>query len=721
MRKDLVCIPRVINGELRWVIKDPIRLSYFSYPEESFFVLQALDGNSGIAEIQKKYARNFQTGLTEDGIQTLISMFVRDQLVIQVAENDGDRMQRIGNAHARRHRFSFIANPLAVRFPGWNLTSHFSNMKPLAELLVRPITMWCILIFAAASAGLVLSRWSEFQARLPLATEFFALENVFWMLGCLAVTKIIHEYAHGLTCVRFGAECHEVGVMLLVFTPCMYCDVSDAWMIESKWKRIAIASAGILVELFLAAVATLLWWLSEPGFLNNLCLNLMFICGISTVLLNGNPLLRYDGYFVLSDFVDIPNLWMRSREAAGNLVNKWVWGVSSPQQDRERNEIFLVLYGICSIVYRAAIVILIAAFIASVLIAVHLRVLAIAITVAAFFSLFLRPPIRVGRRVLAMAWHGKIRQHRVGIAIMMLLLFLAIVFFVPFPHRTTLPGYLELADAKRVYVRSGGQLQQFLPYGSQVKRNQTIAELTNPDLQMTYIQLKSRLEQKEAHLEKMEALQIQDKSFGSRIPAEKELLSGLRIQVANLKTRLEQLKLSVEQGGLLVSPGYAIEQNRNNELILPNRMDWPLLEKNMGCWLEKGEVVGIVGDPNRLDAFALIRQESVDLVQPGQTAKVLTSDSTGSVLTGEVINVSILKQIELPSDLLKFLEARYGSIIKSSEIESGKIYLARIRIENANVAGLQFESAKIKIRTRNSTLANRVYRYLRRTFQSLSG
>ena len=124
--------------------------------------------------------------------------------------------------------------------------------------------------------------------------------------GVLAVTKMLHEFGHGLSCKRLGGECHEIGFMLLVLTPCLYCNVSDSWRLPNKWHRAAIGAAGMYVEIILATIATFVWWYVEPGWIQDLCLQIMLVSSVSTILFNGNPLLRFDGYYILSDLLEIP-------------------------------------------------------------------------------------------------------------------------------------------------------------------------------------------------------------------------------------------------------------------------------------------------------------------------------------------------------------------------------------------------------------------------------
>ena len=174
----------------------------------------------------------------------------------------------------------------------------------------------------------------------------------FWV--CLAVVKIIHEFGHGLTAKHFGGEVHEMGILFLVLTPALYCDVTDSWLLPNKWKRIWISAAGIYVECFLASIATFVWWYSTPGLLNSLAMATMFICSVNTIMFNANPLLRYDGYYVMADWLEIPNLRIKSTQFFAYLVQEKVLGLEIPVQSympRSRRILF-VTYAVASYIYR---------------------------------------------------------------------------------------------------------------------------------------------------------------------------------------------------------------------------------------------------------------------------------------------------------------------------------------------------------------------------------
>ena len=168
------------------------------------------------------------------------------------------------------------------------------------------------------------------------------------------MTKVLHEFGHGLSCKHFGGECHEMGVMMLVLTPCLYCNVSDSWMLPNRWHRAAIGAAGMYVELVLASICTFIWWFTEPGPLNYICLNVMFICSVSTVMFNANPLLRYDGYYILSDVLEIPNLRQKASTILNRKLGAWCLGLEEPEDPflPKRHQWLFALFTVASAVYR---------------------------------------------------------------------------------------------------------------------------------------------------------------------------------------------------------------------------------------------------------------------------------------------------------------------------------------------------------------------------------
>ena len=171
----------------------------------------------------------------------------------------------------------------------------------------------------------------------------------------LGVVKIIHEFGHGLSCKAFGGESHEMGILLMCLSPALYCNVTDAWTLADKWKRIIISFAGIYVELVIAAIATFVWWYT-PAYptANNIALCIMVLCSVSTIMFNANPLMRFDGYYILADWLEVPNLREKANRFLNNLFLSKALGIEVPPDVYMapwRKWLFAI-YAIASWVYR---------------------------------------------------------------------------------------------------------------------------------------------------------------------------------------------------------------------------------------------------------------------------------------------------------------------------------------------------------------------------------
>src|SRR5262249_49690170 len=212
------------------------------------------------------------------------------------------------------------------------------------------------------------SHCQTFRERLPSFQEFFSFKTVVYVWVALGIIKVIHEFGHGLSCKAFGGEVHEMGFLFLCFSPAMYCNVSDAWMLPNKWHRIIISFAGIYVELMMAAIATFVWW-NTPHypFVNYMALCIMIVCSVSTLFFNGNPLMRFDGYYVLADWIEIPNLRDRCNRYLSRLVMDKCLGIEvqpEPYMALGRRILF-VFYAVASWVYRWVITFVILKFMGS--------------------------------------------------------------------------------------------------------------------------------------------------------------------------------------------------------------------------------------------------------------------------------------------------------------------------------------------------------------------
>ncbi|OYW12037.1 MAG: hypothetical protein B7Z55_18650, partial [Planctomycetales bacterium 12-60-4] len=215
-----------------------------------------------------------------------------------------------------------------------------------AALIVSALVLWLV-------------RFDEFARRLPEEAAQWNVSDLSSFALILASLKVLHELGHGISCKRAGGEVRELGVLFLVFTPCLYCNVSDAWLLPSRWQRMAISAAGMWVEVVLASACVWLWWGSTPGWFHSTCLQIVFISGVSTLLFNANPLLRYDGYFLLSDLCGVANLQQRSFQELSRRVRRAIGLASDPPAvDLPRSQRrWLALYALAAFLYRCSMIV----------------------------------------------------------------------------------------------------------------------------------------------------------------------------------------------------------------------------------------------------------------------------------------------------------------------------------------------------------------------------
>ncbi|MFO1066117.1 MAG: hypothetical protein U0892_19830 [Pirellulales bacterium] len=303
-RPDLVANRHRYHGRAYWVVKEPVGLNYFRFHEEEYAILRMLDGKSSLQEIKDRFQAQFAPQrITLQDLQQFVGMLHRSGLVISQSSGQGRQLRRRGDQRKWKELLGKFTNIFALRFRGIDPEKILNALIPFTWWLFTPVCFVLVAMLSLSALLLVGLEYHEFRAKLPTFEQFFAADKWLYLGATMAAVKIAHEFGHGLSCKKFGGECHEMGLMFLVFTPCLYCNVSDSWMLPNKWHRVIIGAAGMYVELILASIATWIWWYSAPGMLNFLCLAVMFICSVSTVVFNGNPLLRFDGYYIVMDIL----------------------------------------------------------------------------------------------------------------------------------------------------------------------------------------------------------------------------------------------------------------------------------------------------------------------------------------------------------------------------------------------------------------------------------
>lgn len=726
-RRDLIVVEQTFRGEPYWIVKDPLTLRFARLREFEYVLFDALDGDVGIAELVELFESRFAPQrIKPDEVSRFVSSLHRLDLLISDAPGQGEVL--VERKHERRWKtiFGKLLNPLSIRFSAVDPTRAFDLLLPLVRWMFSPTAVAAAIGLFVLAAVAIAVRWNAFVAELPSAQELLTPSNLLFVGAVLAAIKVWHEFGHGLACRTFGGECRDLGVMLLIFTPCLYCDVSDAWRFPEKRRRIFVAAAGMYFEFLLAAVAALVWAMAEPGLVSRIALTIVVVASVSTVLFNGNPLLRYDGYYILSDVVEVPNLAQRSASSFRQLLLRGLFGSDAPIDPLAPlgKQRWYLLYAICSTLYRWGLTIAIVLMLVDSARPYRLENLSRAFGLIMLASVVAAPLLYFRQMWPRNVAREKLRRGRVAGAVVALLVVVGFICFVPLPHSVLGPMELQLHEGEAVYVEIAGRITaEPVRYGAQVKENAAIARLENPELELEIERLGSKCELLRVDLTTLKAAAFVDRSAAASLAQTEELLRSLEAQLDEKKLDRDRLVARSGRDGTLYPPPLTPASRSAEDLTT-----WtgrPLDPKNLGCTLDVGTPLGIVGDPQAWQAAIVVDQDDVDLIQApsgddyaGDEVEILLDALPRETLRGRVAEIALGELRASPERLSN----QAGGEVATKSDGTGEAkpastsYLVRVDLVDPDGRYRQGWRGTAKIHVQPKTLAQRMLRNLSRTF-----
>jgi putative peptide zinc metalloprotease protein len=725
-RPDLKARKQRYQGRTYWVVKDPVALQYFRFEEEEFAILQMLDGESSLDEIAERFEAEFppQTIRVEE-LQNFIGMLHRSGLVLSDAPGQGWQLKERRDEKKRQELLGALANLLAFRFRGFDPERLLNWLYPYVRWFFTPAATWGALVLAAMALTLVIVQFDVFQSRLPSFNAFFSAQNWAALAATLTATKILHEFGHGMSCKHFGGECHEMGVMFLVLTPCLYCNVSDSWMLPNRWHRAAIGAAGMYVEVVLASICTFIWWFSEPGPLNYFCLNVMFVSSVSTILFNANPLLRYDGYYILSDILEIPNLRQKSNSILHRKLAKWFLGLEEPEDPflPKRHQTLFALYTVAAFFYRWVVLFSILYFLNKVFEPYGLKILGQMIALASIYGMIFMPARAVWKFFRVPGRLYKVKRLRFYGSLLLVAGVVSAILFIPYPLRVWAPFELHPRGAVNVYVEVPGQLVELgVKAGDTVQQGDLIARLANADLRLEIAQLEGERNTLQAQLNSLEQMQAtRAGEVVGQIAPLRERLASVEAQLRKKQTDLERLTILAPRDGVVIPPPRVPERPEMEETELSSWTGTPLDEKNLGATLTpegQESLLCQIGDPQEWDAVLVIDQDDVRLVEAGQEVRLMFEESAYHVFVSKLEQSASDELTSVPPRLA----STNGGPLAAQPNPDGTLkplstsYQAVARLNDPHGMLRNGLIGRARIETQPRTLAWRIMRYLGRTF-----
>lgn len=613
------------RGQVWYILDDGAAGRVHRFPKGAYQLVGRLDGEHSVETLWEKLVDELgeDAPTQDDVISALSQLHGSDLLSSNVMPDTAELFTR----HKKQRRQLWMQNlksPMSLRIPLWDPERFLERTVPY----LLPLFGWAgvLLWLAVVIPALLLAgeHWDELTGNL--LDRVLAAENLLIMALVYPVVKAIHELGHGYAAKANGREVREMGIMLLLLFPVPYVDATAAGALGSKWRRALVGAAGMIAELFVAALAMFAWVVLEPGFARAIAFNTMVVAGISTVLVNGNPLLRFDGYYILADLIEIPNLGSRSNKYWSYLVDKYVFRThgKQPFEGSPGEQRWFLFYAPAAFVARMVMLFGIALIVAEsfffigVLIALWTLWTGLGLPIWKMFAhVFSSPQLHSNRR-RAIQWTGG------AVVALMLLLFV-----VPAPHHSNTQGIVWLPEEAHVRAGSDGTITRLLVgEGETVSPGKLLVETQHPILQAEVDRLRWKLREMQAEAD---------------------------VELRGNKVQREVSMIGLDEA----RTEYAVQLRRLGDLSIPARNQGRFVlaaapaEDLPGRYLSKGDLIGYV-TPGRAEVARIaVPQGDFELIR-GNLKKVRfrLADRLGETFDGEIVRAVPGATRQLPSPAL---------------------------------------------------------------------
>ncbi|GAB0055859.1 hypothetical protein SIID45300_00157 [Candidatus Magnetaquicoccaceae bacterium FCR-1] len=468
------------RGEPWVILRDKFSNNWFRISPDAYAFLCRLDHGRSVDEAwNESLAADPKRALTQEEVVQLLGQLNLSNL-LQYDRSDSaaslfERMSKRKKGETRALLMGF----LSIKIPLYDPDRMLEKAMPWIRRIYSPVGLVFYLVLLLAGGKALMEESSRLFEQ---GSGMLAPSNLGLLYIGFLISKMLHEFSHAAVCKYFGGEVHRLGVMLLIFAPMPYVDATAAWGFRQRSQRILVGLAGVVAELAFAAGAALVWANTAPGTLNALAYNVIFVASVSTLLFNMNPLMRFDGYHILVDALEVPNLYQRSREQLRYLGERFILQLPHAQPAaRTATESWLLpTFGLLSMVYWLLLMFNIMLFIAG-----EYFELGVVLAILLFFMSLLLPLFKFVKYLMISPNLGHYRSHAVGVSVGIAVVATGVLGLLPAPDRIRVMGVVQAGQSRQLHVESEGFFTELLAHpGAVVQQGQPLLRLSNPDLDL---------------------------------------------------------------------------------------------------------------------------------------------------------------------------------------------------------------------------------------------
>lgn len=553
-----------------YVIDDPSGGHFYRLSESARFFLGLLDGNRTVDNAWEAcLAQLGDDAPTQKECIELLSqmqlfgLLVGDQPI--AADMIPERQARFKQQRLKQR----TGNWMFFNIPLLNPEPVLRGLEPYLRVIWSRYGLAAWLLIVLAAIGVFITHTDRLDSAF---NGILDPANLVWIGILFLFIRAVHEFGHAMACKAMGGRCTEIGVMLIaMLLPLPYCDASSSWKFPETWRRVVVGLGGMIVEIFFAAIATFIWAFAEPGLARALAFNTMLISGVSTVIFNANPLLRYDGYYILSDLAGSPNLAQRAKSIWQYWIHKKWFGVisSRPPYIRDSAEArLLFVYHACAVPYRLFITFSILAIIST-------QYLSLGLILAVFFGFvwFVWPVVKAAWFLLTSPQLMGRRSRSIGVTLAIIGPIVLVLCVIPLPASGTLPAVVESEGLSIVRPLSSGYINRIaVEPGSRVSKGDVLIKLENPSILADLRAARARIQRASATLDDSSI-----RGIAERRVAEAQYERTLA-EAQEFEERARNLEVIAEIDGTFVAIGGSGHEMKNM----------------IGRFLERGSVIAAV-------------------------------------------------------------------------------------------------------------------------------